>query len=110
MMAQITVLMCSTCGSNPCKKQELRQYLRCIFDYVRATQEVQRIKQSVRSRLARTAQEFESALRAVRKYEDEIIPQVKQSLELSEKAYQAESSISSKFWSSAEATTKRRYD
>jgi outer membrane protein, heavy metal efflux system len=58
-------------------------------DYVRATQEVQRIKQSVRSRLARTAQEFESAMRAVRKYEDEIIPQVKQSLELSEKAYQA---------------------
>ena len=58
-------------------------------DYARATQEVQRIKQSVRSRLARTAQEFESAMRAVRKYEDEIIPQVKQSLELSEKAYQA---------------------
>lgn len=58
-------------------------------DYIRATQEVQRIKQSVRSRLARTAQEFESAMRAVRKYEDEIIPQVKQSLELSEKAYQA---------------------
>ena len=56
-------------------------------DYVRATQEVRRIKQSIRSRLARTAQEFESAMSAVRKYEDEIIPQVKQSLELSEKAY-----------------------
>ena len=58
-------------------------------DYVRATEEVQRIRQSIRSRLARAAQEFESAMKAVRKYEDEIIPQTKQSLELSEQAYQA---------------------
>ncbi|QDT08690.1 TolC family protein [Stieleria marina] len=58
-------------------------------DYVRATQEVQRIQQSIRSRLARTAQEFDSALKAVRKYEDEIIPQSKKSLELSEQAYRA---------------------
>jgi len=58
-------------------------------DYVRATQEVQRIEQSIRSRLARAAQEFESAMKAVRKYEDEIIPQAKKSLELSEEAYRA---------------------
>ena len=58
-------------------------------EYVRATQEVQRIEQSIRSRLAREAQYFESATKAVRKYEDEIIPQVKQSLELSEEAYRA---------------------
>jgi cobalt-zinc-cadmium efflux system outer membrane protein len=58
-------------------------------DYVRATQEVQRIEQSIRSRLARAAQEFDSAMKSVRKYEDEIIPQAKKSLELSEEAYRA---------------------
>lgn len=58
-------------------------------EYVRATQEVQRIEQSIQSRLAREAQEFETAMTAVRKYEDEIIPQVKQSLDLSEEAYRA---------------------
>ncbi len=58
-------------------------------EYVRATQEVQRIEQSIQSRLAREAQAFESAMKAVRKYEDEIIPQVNQSLELSEAAYRA---------------------
>jgi cobalt-zinc-cadmium efflux system outer membrane protein len=58
-------------------------------EYVRATQEVQRIEQSIQSRLAREAQAFESAMRAVRKYEDEIIPQVNRSLELSEEAYRA---------------------
>lgn len=58
-------------------------------EYVRATQEVQRIERSIQSRLARQAQDFESATKAVRKYEDEIIPQVQQSLELSEEAYRA---------------------
>lgn len=58
-------------------------------DYVRATQEVKRVEQSIRSRLARTSQEFDSATRQVRKYEDEIIPQVQKSLELSEAAYRA---------------------
>lgn len=58
-------------------------------DYVRATQEVQRIQQSIRSRLARAAQEFETAMKSVRKYEDEIIPQAEKSLELSEEAYRA---------------------
>lgn len=57
--------------------------------YVRATQEVQRIEQSIRARLARAAQDFESAMRSVRKYEDEIIPQAEESLELSEEAYRA---------------------
>jgi len=58
-------------------------------EYVRATQEVKRIEQSIQSRLARQAQVFESAMRAVRKYEEEIIPQVNRSLELSEEAYRA---------------------
>ncbi len=58
-------------------------------DYVRATQEVVRIQQSIRSRLARAAQEFDSAMKSVRKYEGEIIPQTAKSLNLSEAAYQA---------------------
>lgn len=58
-------------------------------DYVRATQNVQRIEQSIRSRLARASQEYEGAMAAVRKYEDEIIPQVQKSLDLSEQAYRA---------------------
>jgi cobalt-zinc-cadmium efflux system outer membrane protein len=58
-------------------------------DYVRATQEVKRIEQSIRSRMARTAQEYGAALASVRKYEDEIIPQATKSLELSEDAYKA---------------------
>lgn len=58
-------------------------------DYARAVQEVKRIEQSIGSRLARTAQEFDAATRSVRKYEDEIIPQVQKSLELSEAAYRA---------------------
>lgn len=56
-------------------------------EYVRATQDVQRIERSIRSRLARTSAEFESSLRAVQKYEGEIIPQAAKSLELSESAY-----------------------
>ncbi|MEL6106377.1 MAG: TolC family protein [Planctomycetota bacterium] len=56
-------------------------------DYVRATQEVSRLEQSIRSRLSRTSAEFESALRAVSKYEEQIIPQVAKSLALSEAAY-----------------------
>lgn len=58
-------------------------------DYVRATHEVQRIKQSIRSRLARAMQDFDTSLAAVRKYEDEILPQARESLEVSEQAYLA---------------------
>lgn len=58
-------------------------------DYTRATENMTRIEQAIKSRLARAAQEFESLIAAVRKYQDEIIPQADQSLELSEEAYQA---------------------
>lgn len=58
-------------------------------DYIRATQEVQRIQQSIRSRLARAAQEFETAMKSVPKYENEINLQAQKSLELSEDAYRA---------------------
>lgn len=58
-------------------------------DYTRAIENVKRIEAAIKSRLARSAQEFESANAAVQKYEQEILPQAKESLELSEKAYQA---------------------
>jgi len=58
-------------------------------DYTRALQNVKRIEQSLQSRLARVAQNFDTAFASVKKYEDEIIPQTSQSLELSEEAYRA---------------------
>lgn len=58
-------------------------------EFVRATQEVERLRQSIRSRLARVQQEYEMALTSVRKYELEIMPQAKESLELSELAYRS---------------------
>ncbi|TWU39401.1 TolC family protein [Novipirellula artificiosorum] len=58
-------------------------------DYVRATQNVLRVEQSIRSRLARTAQDYDAAMATVRKYDNEILPQVQKSLDLSEQAYRA---------------------
>ena len=58
-------------------------------DYIRAVENVKRIEQSIQARLARAAQEFESYLASVQKYESEILPQVKESLQLSEEAYKA---------------------
>lgn len=58
-------------------------------DYTRAIENVNRIEQSIKSRLARVAQDFDMSIAAVKKYEDEIIPQASESLDLSEQAYQA---------------------
>jgi cobalt-zinc-cadmium efflux system outer membrane protein len=58
-------------------------------DYMQAVENVKRIEQSLKSRMARVAQEYQSSLAAVNKYENEIIPQSALGLELSEEAYQA---------------------
>ena len=58
-------------------------------EYHRAVENVRRIELAIKSRLARAAQEFESADAAVKKYKQEILPQVEESLSISEKAYQA---------------------
>ncbi|TWT71464.1 Cobalt-zinc-cadmium resistance protein CzcC precursor [Crateriforma conspicua] len=58
-------------------------------DYTRAVQNVKRIEQAIKSRLARAAQEFDASMATVKKYEQEIIPQATKSLELSEEAYRA---------------------
>jgi len=58
-------------------------------DYMAAVENLKRIEQSIRSRLARVAQEYESSQAAVRKYEEEILPKLSQALELSEDSYRA---------------------
>ena len=58
-------------------------------EYHRAVENVRRIELAIKSRLARAAQEFESANASVKKYKEEILPQVEESLSISERAYQA---------------------
>lgn len=58
-------------------------------EYCRATQDYQRLRMSLKARLARAAQEHDSALVAVRRYEGQILPKAEQSLKLSEQAYTA---------------------
>lgn len=59
-------------------------------EYCRATQDYQRSMMSIKSRLARAAQEYDSALAAVERYEGKILPKAEQSLALSEQAYSAQ--------------------
>ena len=58
-------------------------------EYCRATQDYQRLRMSLKARLARAAQEHDSALAAVQRYEGQILPKAQQSLSLSEQAYAA---------------------
>lgn len=58
-------------------------------DYTRAVANLDRIELAIRSRLARVAQEYESSMAAVQRYQQEILPQTKESLTLSESAYVA---------------------
>ena len=58
-------------------------------EYCRATQDYQRLRMSLKARLARAAQEHDSALAAVQRYEGQILPKAEQSLRLSEQAYTA---------------------
>ena len=58
-------------------------------EYDRATQDYQRLRMSLKSRLARAAQDYDSALAAVQRYEGQILPRAEQSLALSEQAYAA---------------------
>lgn len=58
-------------------------------DYTRAVKNVERIERLIRSQMAQTSQACDTAYAAVRKYEDEILPQVLKSMKLSESAYVA---------------------
>ncbi len=56
-------------------------------DYVQAIKNQNRIEQAIKARLARAAQEYNASLASVTKYREQIIPQTKKSLELSDQAY-----------------------
>ncbi len=58
-------------------------------EYCRALAETKRIENSIQSRLAAVSRDYESSLAAVNKYSIEILPSVKQTLEMAETAYKA---------------------
>jgi cobalt-zinc-cadmium efflux system outer membrane protein len=58
-------------------------------EYCRATQDYQRLRMSLKARLARAAKEHDSALAAVQRYQGQILPKAQQSLTMSEQAYAA---------------------
>jgi len=58
-------------------------------EYCRATHEVTRIEASIKARLARAGQEFDSASVAVQEYESTILPKARETLQLSERAFSA---------------------
>jgi cobalt-zinc-cadmium efflux system outer membrane protein len=58
-------------------------------DYVRAVENVKRVRLSIGSRLAKVSQEIEASSAAVRRYDEEILPKAKKSLDLSEEVYRA---------------------
>jgi cobalt-zinc-cadmium efflux system outer membrane protein len=56
-------------------------------EYCRACQDLERLRMSIKARLARAAQSHDSALAAVNRYDQQILPKAQQSLTLSEQAY-----------------------
>ena len=56
-------------------------------DYIRALHNVRRVEMSIQSRLADVSQDYDQALATVLQYRDDILPNVKDSLQLSEQAY-----------------------
>ena len=58
-------------------------------EYCRATQDLERLRMSLKARLARVARDHDSALASVHRYDTQILPKAKESLQLSEQAYAA---------------------
>jgi cobalt-zinc-cadmium efflux system outer membrane protein len=58
-------------------------------EYCRATQDLERRQLSIRSRLAATARDYDSASIAMEKYQSSIVPKAEEMLNLSEQAYEA---------------------
>lgn len=58
-------------------------------EYSRATHDVQRVRMSLRSRLARALRDYSLALATVERYREEILPRAEENLRLSEEAYVA---------------------
>ena len=83
------IIMASVGGALPVFNQNQGNISAAHAEYCRATQEYQRLRLSLKSRLARSAQGYDSARAAVQRYEGQILPRAKQSLTLSEQAYAA---------------------
>lgn len=58
-------------------------------EYCRATQDARRIELSLKARLARVGQDFDSAAVTVQRYQEQILPRARDTLTLSEQAYGA---------------------
>jgi cobalt-zinc-cadmium efflux system outer membrane protein len=58
-------------------------------EYCRATQDARRIELSLKARLARVGQDFDSAAATVQRYQEQILPKARDTLTLSEQAYGA---------------------
>lgn len=58
-------------------------------EQMRACREVERIENAIKARLAAVSRDFDSALAAVTKYSNEILPNAQEGLELAESAYRA---------------------
>ncbi len=58
-------------------------------DYCRALLEVRRIENAIQARLAAVSNEYDTALAAVIKYDTEILPSARETLDLAEQAYKA---------------------
>jgi len=73
----------------PIFNQNLGNISAAQAEYCRATHDVRRLELSLQSQLARAAQQYDSAAVTVERYETQILPKARQTLELSEKAYSA---------------------
>jgi len=73
----------------PIFNQNLGNISAAQAEYCRAAQEVRRLEMSLQSQLAQAARQYDSASITVERYETQILPKARQTLELSEKAYSA---------------------
>lgn len=58
-------------------------------EYCRATQELQRVKLALRTRLLEAGRTYDSAAAQVRRYDEEILPMAKEALTLAEQSFRA---------------------
>ncbi|RCS52707.1 TolC family protein [Bremerella cremea] len=58
-------------------------------EYARATHSVKRVEMSLKARLAEVSRQYDSAMVAVKRYEEQILPKAKRTLDLAEQAYEA---------------------
>lgn len=73
----------------PVFNQNLGNISAAQAEYCRAAHEVRRLELALQSQLAEAARQYDSAAITVERYEQQILPKARQTLDLSEKAYSA---------------------